>query len=440
MRSLFVFLGFLLGLVGTPAAAGPRVALTGVTLINGTGAEPVPGTTLIIENGRIAKIVPYGRKAPRVDRTINLAGRFVMPGLIDAHYHLIPGVRTAAEDARHRRFALEGGITAVRDLAGDGAELRLLAKAAEAPEEASPRIYYSAFFAGPTWFANDRRASMMMHGYKTGEAPWARQISPTTNIAAAVAAAKAAGVSGLKIYGDLDPSTVKSIVKAAHARGLKAWSHATIFPARPSDAVAAGVDVLSHGNMMVWEAVDVLPDVSDTATNAMIGWPQQSLEDPRILRLLDSMKAAGVMFDDTLVHTRQRLAPAIAKNNPEMAKALDAWVVGFIRLANRKGIPIVAGTDFQEDPEKRSFPNIHDELALLVSEAGLTPMEAIRAATLNAARAVGQEKNIGSIAKGKRADLVVLRGDPRTDMANTHNIEWVMKGGAIFVPPAGRAP
>lgn len=420
-------------LISTPAWA-EKLLLTHVTLIDGTGADPHPGTSLLIEDGKISKIVRYGGKPPAADRVINLQGRFVMPGLVDSHYHLIPGVRTEAEDTNLRRFALLGGITAVRDLAGDGAALASLAKAAENAATPSPRIFYSAFFAGPTWFANDKRASIMMHGLPTGEAPWARQIRPETNIPVAVAQAKASGATGIKLYADLSPAQVTSIAAEARRQGMRVWSHATIFPAKPSDAVAAGVDTLSHANLMVWEAVDALPAISDTAGNKMVGWATQSIDDPRIEKLLRSMKDRGVIFDDTLVHARLRLEPAIAKDNPQMALDIDRWVVSLVRKAHAMGIDLAAGTDFQEDPDDRAYPNIHDQMALLVSEAGLKPFEALRAASYNGAKVLGQQKNFGILEEGKRADLVVIRGDPRRNMKYTHDIEWVMKGGVIHTP------
>lgn len=434
MNSICRFLLLASLIIGGPAWAGERLLLTHVTLIDGTGTDPHPGTSMLIEDGKITKIVRYGGKPPAADRVINLQGRYVMPGLVDSHYHLIPGVRTEAEDTRLRRFALHGGITAVRDLAGDGAALATLAKAAENAATPSPRIFFAAFFAGPTWFANDKRASIMMHGLPTGEAPWARQITPETDIPMAVAQAKAAGATGIKIYADLSPAQVASIAGEARRQGLRVWSHATIFPSRPSDAVAAGVDTLSHANLMVWEAVAALPSVSDTAGNKMVGWASQSVDDPRIEKLLRSMKKKGVIFDDTLVHARLRLEPAIAKENPQMALDIDRWVVSLVRKAHEMGIELAAGTDFQEDPDDRAYPNIHDEMALLVSEAGLKPFEALRAASYNGAKVLGQQESFGVLAEGKRADLVVIRGDPRRDMKYTHDIEWVMKGGVIHTP------
>ena len=416
------------------AWAAQRILLTHVTLIDGTGSDPYPGTSLLIEDGKIAKILPYGSEQPQADKIINLQGRYVMPGLVDSHYHLIPGVRTAEEDARYRRFALLGGVTAVRDMGGDGAALKDLAARAESASDPSPRIFFSAFFAGPTWFANDERVKILMHGRPKGEAPWARQIKPDTNIAAAVAEAKSAGATGVKIYADLTPPQIAGIAKEAKRQGLKVWSHATVFPAKPSDAVNAGVETLSHGNLAVWEAVDQLPAISDQATNSMVGWEAQSIDDPRIVKLLEAMKSRGTMLDDTLIHTKTKLKPAIAKTNAARADAIERWVIAFVRRANEMGIVIAAGTDFPESPDDHLYPNIHDEMAILVSDAGLKPLQAIRAATLNGAKVLGQEASFGTVAEGKRADIMVIKGDPRRDMANTRNIEWVMKGGIIYMP------
>lgn len=371
---------------------------------------------------------------------MDLSGQYIIPGLIDSHYHLNLGTRSQAEAEALRRFALLGGITAVRDMAGDGIALAELSKAARDSNFQSPRIYFSALMAGKTWFV-DQRVKMMMHGLPAGEASWARAIEPTTDVVKAVTEAKATGATGIKLYADLPPDIVTRITKEAHRQGLKVWSHATIFPSRPSDAVRAGVDVISHNHLLVWELVKELPAISDKASNRMVGWTKVSVDAPAMTTLLRQMLKRGIVLDDTAIWTKLRLIPAIEKSEaakpeaertPGLAKAIEDWTFGIVQHAHSFGIPLVAGTDFQEHPESQDFPNIHTELELLVTRCGLTPLEAITAATRNGAMILGIQHLYGTIAKGRTADLVILSADPSADIRNTTKIFYVIKGGKVY--------
>ena len=447
MRSLLMKLRFVvaltLALAATAQAQTPVdvLVLTNVTVIDGSNKRPQPGRTIVIARERILDIYQSGRKRTPAGATVmDLRGQYVMPGLIDSHYHLNLGTRSPAEEEARRRFALLGGIMAVRDMAGDGIALAELARAAADRNVQSPRIYFSALMAGPTWFS-DERVKIIMHGLPAGEAAWARAIKPDTDIAKVVAEAKASGATGLKLYADLSPEIVNRITREAHQQGLKVWSHATIFPSKPSDAVAAGVDVLSHSNLLVWELLEKIPDVSYKATNGMVGWTKVTTDAPAMTELLRRMRKRGTMLDDTVIWTKLRLVPAIerseaalpeAKRTPGYASAIENWTFNITRRAHELGIPLVAGTDFQEQPGTQDFPNIHTELELLVTRCGLTPLEAITAATRNGAIALGIQDSYGTIAKGKIADMVVLSADPSADIRNTTRILYVIKGGKLY--------
>jgi imidazolonepropionase-like amidohydrolase len=415
-----------------------NLVLANVTVIDGNGGRPKPNMTLVLSNGRIFDMYRAGKKKPTAGATVmDLNGQYVMPGLIDSHYHLIP--YSKEKEALIARFALLGGITGVRDMAGDGIALAELAKAADDNNLQSPRIYFSALMAGSTWFV-DARVAAMMHGLPAGEAPWARAVKPDTDIVKVVTEAKATGATGIKLYADLPPEVVKKITKEAHRQGLKMWSHATIFPSKPSDAVAAGVDVISHSVMMVFELENKLPEVSDKFSYRYVDWKNASVDSPAITALLRQMRKNGTMLDDTIIHTALRQVPKIVKDEaalaeekrlPGYANYVESWTYGITRRAHRLGIRLVAGTDFSEHPESQDFPNIHTELELLVTNCGLTPLEAITAATRNGATVLGIQNSYGTIAKGKVADLVILSADPSADIRNTTKIAYVIKGGKV---------
>ena len=430
-RALIVLLVF--GFAPTPSAVAQTnqaLALTHVTVIDGNGGSPQPDRTVVISRDRIMDIFPSGSKPlPRGATTLDLKGRYVIPGLIDSHYHLMIGLRSKEAEQELRRFAFMGGITTVRDMAGDAIALAELATLAKDPNVQSPRIYFSALMAGPSHLLGDRRVDQISHGLKRGEAPWARAIAPNTDISKVISEAKATGATGIKIYTDVPPEVVTKLVTEAHRQGLRVWSHAAIYPGRPSDAVRAGVDVISHSNLVIAESMRNVPQ------NYAESYPlldySTGVEDKSISDLLELMLKRGTYLDPTLVVTA-RLANTQAGEIFRDPKQMAEWTYQFTLRAHVRKVPIVAGTDIQESPATRDFPNLHSEMELLVNNAGFTPLEAISAATRNGAQVLGIADSYGTIAKGKIADLVILRADPTADIRNTTSIEYVIKGGRIY--------
>lgn len=424
-----------------PADSADALALTNVTVIDGKGGAPKPRMTILIRGGHIRDVFPSGRKRlPAGAAVLNLSGDFVMPGLIDSHYHLIP--RTKEEEAARLSFALFGGITTVREMAGDARALSGLARAAEDGAVLSPRVYFSALMAGPAWFI-DERVKILSPGLPPGAAPWARAVTPETDVTKAVAEAKATGATGIKLYADLSPQLVAKITKGAHREGLRVWSHAAIFPSKPGDAVAAGVDVISHSVDVAYETLEKMPASTQEAIKVgyrALKWESINVDSPAITALLKRMSRRGIMLDDTVIHTHLRLVPALmnresarpeAERKAGLPSLVDNWAFDVTRRAHQLGVLIVAGTDFQEQPRTQDLPNIHTEMELLVSKCGFTPLEAITAATHNGAKALGLQNLYGTITKGKVADLIVLSADPSRDILNTTRILYVVKGGKL---------
>ena len=202
-----------------------------VTVIDGTGAQPRANMTVVVSGGRIVDVFTSGRKAlPAGARVIDLKGKFMIPGLIDSHVHVATDPTGRDANAPDRlRSALMGGITSVRDMAGDAIVLRALAAAAVEPTFASPRIYYAAVMGGPTFF-EDPRTAASAHGGKAGEVAWMRAVTSETDIVKAVESAKQTGATGIKLYADIPPALVTRLATEAHRQGMKVWTHATIYP------------------------------------------------------------------------------------------------------------------------------------------------------------------------------------------------------------------
>ncbi len=417
-----------------PAAqpAAETVALTHATVIDGTGAAPMADSTVLIRGGRIAAVYPAGsRPVPDGARVEDLAGKWLIPGLIDAHVHLPSG---SGDLARYRELLgrlLLDGVTGLRDMAGDARVLAYLAREARLDAPGWPDIYYSALMAGPTFFHQDSRVPDTSRGILLGGAPWMRAVDETTDIRMAVAEAKATGATGVKLYANLSAALVKDIAAEARRQGLLVWTHATVFPAKPSDAVAAGATTVSHTGYLVWEAAPHVPE--DYRSRAFGDFTHIRPDDPKIVALLDRMKERGTILDATLRVFQQQ-----AERSPDaLGKGSLPWIYAVTRAAHNAGVLVDAGTDSQGLANARQAdagPAVADEMILLVEQCGFTPEAAIQAATEVSAMAVGQAAERGTIAAGMAADLVVLSADPTADVRNVRKIVEVMKDGRVFRP------
>lgn len=408
------------------------LVLTHLTLIDGNGGAPQPQMTIVISDGRIAEIFPDGKKAmPSGATVLDLSGRYAMPGLIDSHYHFMLGLDEKSTEEARRRFALMGGVTSVRDMAGDAVALAELQKSARDADALSPRVYFSALMAGPDFLQGDARMKAIAHGGVPGEIPWGRAITQQTNIAQVITDAKKTGATGIKIYAELPPDLIAKLTAEAHRQGLKVWSHATVFPARPRDAVAAQVDSISHSMDLVFEGMDAVPEKFKGAYRGLKY--DVPVDSEALTTLLKRMQKQGTILDATLI-VSQRIAKKqlsleeSARVIPDPNRMLD-WAFAVTRRAHELGVIITAGTDIPEGLMSDEFPNIHSELELLVTKCGLTPLEAITAATLNGAKVIGVQDSYGTIERGKVADIIVLTADPSKDIRNTTKIEYVIKGG-----------
>ncbi|MGH7618360.1 MAG: amidohydrolase family protein, partial [Gemmatimonadaceae bacterium] len=222
------------------------IAITGTTVITGTGAV-LQNQTILITDSIITVIGPARViKTPTGAQIVDGRGKFVIPGLIDAHVHL--ATEPSGEDTRPRALArleaaLYGGVTSVRDMAGDTRALGPLARDARAGTIASPDIYYAALFAGPAFFS-DPRTHSSAEGETAGAVPWMRAVTDTTDFKTAVREAKATGARAIKLYAMLDSTAAARAIAAAHAQGMLVWAHASLRPATPGQLAGAGVDAV----------------------------------------------------------------------------------------------------------------------------------------------------------------------------------------------------
>ncbi|MCP5047651.1 MAG: amidohydrolase family protein [bacterium] len=410
------------------------LVLTNVVMIDGIGNKPVPGCTIVINKDTITEIYRPGKTGKKKEKkkrsfpddafVMDLEGLYVIPGLIDAHVHISQYTRQEAEKVLAR--TLLGGVTTLRDMGGDARRLAGIKRDALLNEMDAPNIYYSAIFAGPTFFT-DPRVIAGSAGLTAGKVPWGREITASTDIRLAVAEAKGCGATGIKIYADLPVEEVRRVTEEGHRQGMKVWSHATVHPTGPLDAVLAGVDVISHSPLLAWESQGKIPP--SYAKRYEVSFDLEPLKSTPLKRLFREMKERGTILDATVYVFNYGVIKGkdtIAKEHARAAYALEA-----VKMAHRKGVKISVGTDFLYDKDK-PLPNLHEELELLVTKCGLTPMEALQAATRINAEVIGIENHTGTISKGKQADLVVLTANPLKSISNTRKIRYVLKAGKLF--------
>lgn len=393
-------------------------AFINALLIDGISDQPIPGSTVIVSGGKIISIEHDDALPLSPDLVmIDLQGAALLPGLINTHVHLTPN--------RERGVALEAmlrlGVTTIRDLSGNQDLLTEFARL----NPTLPNLVFSGTMFGEG-FMNDPRLQRASAPYAPGEAPWMKLITEETDLPEAVSAARDAGVTGLKLYASLDADVIDRITKEAHAQGLMVWAHSVIFPAGPEAAVAAGVDELIHSKGLAALGAD---DVPDTFAAGVPRWMSQrpfATLDP----YSDSFKALFAAMRDN----RIALNPALIADGdmrmrsqplPARMAAMRDWACTATRAAFDAGVTINTGTDYTGEP-KLLFLEVER-----LTECGLTPMAAIKAATINAAGAVGLSETHGTIEEGKAADLLAVLGNPAIAISDLRNTVLVMKDGQV---------
>ena len=432
--------GAMLG--AAPRPAKPREAITAYLHVNIVDPSFAQGRvlrdwTVYVNGERIAGIMPSAdvKRVPPGARLVDMKGAYLIPGLIDAHvHHTVRPDRRFAE-AQLRRDVY-GGITAVRDMGGDARILGPLAKDSREGRIAAPDVVFAAFMAGRSFFdADGERPNQMSGGIPMGAAAWNRAIGPGDDLAAAVREAKATGASGVKVYANLAPRQVAGLVAAAHAQGMQAWLHGMVFPTTPAEGLEAKPDGISHACYLAYQAMETRParyhDRGDFPVPERVA---DTPAHPALAALFSRMKRDGVVLDPTIyvygLVERMRAAIPEGQFRPPIYCS-SKTAIRLTALAHRAGVAIAAGTDAPAEPRER-FPSLIDEVETLAGPAGMGPLEALRAATANGARALGLEAEMGDIRYRRLANLVFLRENPLKDIRALRSVTLTVKRGREY--------
>jgi hypothetical protein len=413
-----------------PPAAG--LAITHARVFDAERRVVVPDRTVVVVGDRITAVGDAATPVPAGAQVIDARGRTLIPGLWDMHAHV--------HDLDGASY-LAAGVTTVRDLGNDIEELSARAARFDAGTELGPSVLRAGLIDGP--------------------GPYTPSIATVVKDAAEATAAvnrlADRGYVQIKIYGSLPPALVPVVVAAAHARGLRVSGH-TPFGMTAADAVARGFDELQHVNFLFLRFLAGPTD--DTRTSLRVErvaerGAELDLDGPAVAELLDLLVAHRTVLDPTLAVFHNMFTAEAGELDPVLlpfARRLPAQVergarggglaangkraqyrasyaalLRMVKLAYDRGIPIVAGTDYY------AGLGLSHELELYV-QAGLPPADVLALASLGAARVMGVAAQTGSIAPGKRADLVLLNGDPTRDITAIRETDAVLCRGRLYDP------
>ena len=388
---------------------------------------------VLVAGQRIVQVLSDAELDPRTlrdVRTVEVHGRFLLPGLIDAHVHLATPPNQHQAEAVLRRD-LYGGVTGVRDMADDLRPVAELARESLVGEIAAPDISFAAVMAGPGFF-DDPRIAQISAGGEAGKVPWAQAVTDAADLPLAVAWARGTGASAIKLYADLTGPLAARITAEAHRQHLRVWAHATLYPARPSEVVGAGVDAISHACLLAREPQAQVPRLNGNAPLPPPPLdPVRDGRNPALAALFEEMKRRGTVLDATVwVYAVLTKVPGTAA--PLSTGPCDDVVGGAMAgQAARAGVTVAAGTDsFASWTD--AWPDLFHELTALSRRAGMSNAAVLEAATIGSARAAGWDETMGTIEAGKLANFVVLDRDPLADLGNLRSAVMTVKRGRVF--------
>ncbi len=437
-------------LLGCKPGATNGVALVGATLIDGSGGPALPDAAIVIRGGRIEWVGERSAfQLPKKTREVDVSGRWIIPGLIDAHAHLGP----SASWARPRYLAW--GVTTLRDMHGGINSIPQLRRRPDAGLPQGPRVY---------------PAGAMIDGLPTTY-PDAIGVSGERDARKGVDKLVTAGADLIKVYTRIDAPLLRAIIDEARAFNLSVTAHLGMTDA--VTAAKAGIAAIEHMSG-VPEAASSNPSSLFTAhyRGFFPGWTASErrwadLDSTALTRVAQRLAEAKVTIIPTLIlhETLSRMNepglmkdPALQDVPEERQQEWDVrgmisradWTEDdfnafrrsrpkqdlFLRAFAAAGGRIAAGTDASNQMLVPGYSE-HREMELLV-RAGLTPREALRAATRNGAVLLGVD-SLGLLAPGKAADLLVLSKDPLADIRNTRAIQAVMVRGHLLDADSIRA-
>lgn len=408
--ALIAAAGVLLPLAAAQAAT-PAVAIVNAQIFDGTGAAPYKGT-LVAQDGRIVDVGP-GVKAPKGAQVIDAKGEALTPGFFDVHTHWTPAGAPAITPKIADAY-VSAGVTTINDFH-------------QQPESFAPRRQWLSTLTAPHVNFVARVSTPGGHGADWADEATTRWVNTPEAAKAAIEGLAPYKPDAIKAFTDgwrygsapdntsMDGWTLKALTDAAHALNLKVLSH-TVTVERGAVAADGGVDIIAH-----------------------------SLQDQPIdAETVAKLKANGTYYAPTLAvyePVKPGQKPPADADSPRAKQAARkfGYALANVKTLKDAGVPIALGTDAGMPGTVHGFSTLH-EMELLV-QAGLTPSEALIAGTATSARAMNLLVDRGTLEKGKRADFVLIAGQPWSNIADVRKVDRVfIDGKAVFGPGSTRSP
>lgn len=398
----------------------PVTAIVGGRLIDGTGKPAIENSVVILKEGKIVAAGPaQDVPVPAGAQTLDAHGKSILPGLWEMHAHF--------EQVEWGPVYLAAGVTTARDV-GNEREFIVAARDAIAHDQGiGPRL--------------------VMAGVVDGSGPLSLgiiRVDTPEQARQQVQKYKSEGFQQIKIYSSVKPDMLKVVAAEAHRLGMTVTGHIPV-GMNAIEGIEDGMDQINH--------IPYLTEVMIDAKSGVV-----SSDSPQAKNVIHLLLEHHTVIDPTLalfeiiMHSSDKpistFEPGILKVAPELRAVLEPMgaapkdrekaaarfrtLLETVRLLHAAGVPIVAGTD-------QSVPgfSLDREIELYV-QAGFTPMEAIQAATLVPARAMGMEKESGTIEVGKRGDVIVVDGNPLENISDIRKVSAVFAGGRMYQPSALR--
>ena len=405
MAGAFAIVGLAI-LPSGAAAAGRPTAIVGATVFDATGAAPHLAN-VVIQDGRIVAVGP-AVKAPRGAQVIDAKGKALLPGFFDVHTHWTPGGEPRISPEIANAY-IAAGVTTVNDFH-------------QQPESFEPRRRWIASMASPHVNYVARMSTPGGHGADWADRATTKWVNSPASARLEVKALIPYKPDFIKAFADgwrygasadntsMDQGTLSALVDEAHKNNLKVLTH-TVTVERGAIAGRAKVDVIAH-----------------------------SLQDREIDQAtVDAIKAGGTSYAPTLaVYDPDKGEPSA---NPEARRRSEAkfeYALHNVKALHDAGVTIALGTDAGMPGTPHGSSSLR-EMELLV-RAGLTPSEALIAGTANSAKVLGELADRGTIETGKRADLVLIDGQPWTNIADVRKTDRVFVDGVQVHGPGTKLP
>ncbi|MGI8672984.1 MAG: amidohydrolase family protein [Luteitalea sp.] len=434
-------LGLLVAVSAVSAQSVPTtLVIRGATVIAMTGAPPLSNATVVIRGDRIAAVGPSAvTPIPNGARLLDGTGRYLLPGLIEMHAHV------SKARASSLGLFVANGVTTVRDMGGDHDELLGWRREIRAGRRIGPRLV----IAGPYLESADNIARMRKDPVHERVEPFERlriAVGSPDEARRIVRALAIKELDFLKIRTVQDMATYRAINDAAEEQGLKVVGHVSQFS--PEAVLEAGQDGADH-----FFAPDTLNPSREQRLQLWRRFAERGVPNvPTLVTLraalapLDRLKAVVDDLHGRVEPRRRYLSRFMVQDwkeqvletsseRQDLLRSLWDRVVRDTREMHEAGMEVLAGSDVAVLDVYPGW-SLHDELGLFVDVLGMSPMEALERATRRPARFLGAANAIGTIERGKIADLLLLTHDPLTDIGNTRRIAGVVVAGVMHDPAA----